>query len=283
MLGLNNKKKNLLAVWHETEHVLKTDILCRQSIEDSRERTIFYPETDVIYPNMKEKTGNKVPKNVTVSEWDTFTAASKLSYKYDEKIAVLNFANAYHPGGGVTIGARAQEEDLCRVSTLYPVLATKENVERYYGRHSKNFTAYGTSDILYSPDIFVFRFSDDEYTFRTPDEFLNVDVITCAAPQFKKPLEGGVLDNTEKKQRLYQAHLERGKRIIESAVANNAKILVLGAFGCGAFNNDPYIVSEAYRTLMISYAHYFDVVEFAIYCTDKEKRNYRIFKEVLSR
>ena len=112
-------------------------------------------------------------------------------YKYDKKIAVLNFANAYHPGGGVIIGARAQEEDLCRVSTLYLVLATKENVKRYYGRHSKNFTAYGTSDILYSPDIFVFRFSDDEYTFRTPDEFLNVDVITCAAPQFKKPLEGG--------------------------------------------------------------------------------------------
>jgi len=154
---------------------------------------------------------------------------------------------------------------------------------RYYGKHSKNFTAYGTSDILYSPDIFVFRFSDDEYTFRTPDEFLNVDVITCAAPQFKKPLEGGALDNMEEKQLLYQAHLERGKRIIESAVANDAKILVLGAFGCGAFNNDPYIVSEAYRTLMISYAHYFEVVEFAVYCTDEEKRNYRIFKDVLSR
>ncbi len=278
-----NERRNLLEVWNETEEVLKKDILCRQSIEDSRKGTIFYPEADVIYPNIEEKTGTKVPENVTVSELDTFTAASRLSQKYNKRIAVLNFANACHPGGGVIIGAKAQEEDLCRVSTLYPVLATKENIMRYYGEHSKNFTSYGTSDILYSPDIFVFRFNDDEYTFRTPDEFFNVDVITCAAPQFKMPLADGMLVNDKKKQRLYQAHLERGKRIIESAVANNAKILVLGAFGCGAFHNDPYIVSEAYRTLMISYAHYFDAVEFAVYCADKEKRNYCIFEEVLSR
>ena len=70
MLGLNKKRKNLLAVWHETEHVLKTDILCRQSIEDSIERTIFYPETDVIYPNMKEKTGKKVPKDYSLVCFD---------------------------------------------------------------------------------------------------------------------------------------------------------------------------------------------------------------------
>ena len=76
--------------------------------------------------------------------------------------------------------------------------------------------------------------------------------------------------------------MERGRRIIESAVKNGAKILVLGAFGCGAFQNDPCIVAKAYKELMIWYAHYFEQIEFAVYCTDAKERNYKVFKTILN-
>ena len=259
----NGKMANLIKVWLETEHTLRTLDLCKFCISDSIEHTVFYPEDEDIFPEIKKKKGTKVPKNVVVSNADTFTTAGKLSQQYKGKIAVLNFANAYHPGGGVLIGASAQEEDLCRVSTLYPVLASDINRKRFYEKHCMCKSAKGSSDILYSPEILVFRFNDEQYTYMTPDEFFCVDVITCAAPQLPR---GFVEHATEmEREQLYQIHLERGRRIIESAVKNGAKILVLGAFGCGAFQNDPCIVAKAYRELVISYAHCFERIEFAVY------------------
>ena len=279
-MGKIQETGNLIKVWRETEHLLKTAETCKDRIEDSISRTHFYPEDEAICLDLSRKSGTKVSKKVTVENIDTFSAASIAIYKgKKQKVAVLNFANPYHPGGGVKGGAVAQEEDLCRVSTLYPVLDTKENRKRFYDAHSKRADAYGTSDILYTPDIFVFRFCD--YTMMLPDDMFLVDVITCAAPQFRKPLSMG--ENPEARSRLYDVHLIRGKRIIESAVKNGVKILILGAFGCGAFNNDPEIVAKAYRTLMISYAHHFDEVKFAVYCTDAAEHNYRVFKEIIER
>ena len=267
-----------IKIWLETEQFLKQNEICRDCIEDSIKNTVFYPEDEAICLELSRKSGSKVPKNVSVENIDTFSAALNFSEsRKGSRIAALNFANAYHPGGGVKGGAAAQEEDLCRVSTLYPVLDTKENRRRFYDAHSKRAGAYGTSDILYTPNIFVFRFCD--YSFMLPDDFFFVDVITCAAPQFRKPLANG--ENPEASSRLYDLHLIRGKRIIESAVRNEAEVLILGAFGCGAFNNDPEIVAKAYRALMISYAHYFDEVKFAVYSTDPAEKNYRVFKEVL--
>ena len=56
---------------------------------------------------------------------DSFTMAAErqqwhtiIKGKGKDEILVLNFANPVNPGGGVRRGARAQEEDLCRRSTL---------------------------------------------------------------------------------------------------------------------------------------------------------------------
>ena len=57
--------------------------------------------------------------------------------------------------------------------------------------------------------------------------------------------------------------------------------LVLGAFGCGAFQNDPAVVAEAYKAVIGDYKSYFHYIEFAIYCGPRETENYEVFSEVL--
>ena len=270
---------DMISTWNETVRLIKSNELLQDHIKDSIDNTIFYSEHEIILPDLPEKRQKKMPQNVVVTDNDTFTAAALLQHKYEDRIAVLNFANAYKPGGEVKLGAKTQEEDLCRTSTLYFVLDTKDNNERFYKPHKKNKTAYGTSDIIYTPGIVVFRFGSPDYSFRTLDEFTFVDVITCAAPQFKHKLKEMPTNISE--HALYKKHIERGKRIIECAIKNGVKILVLGAFGCGDFNNDPMIVATAYRDLMLSYARYFKVVEFAVYCTDKDKKNYNVFNTII--
>ena len=64
---------------------------------------------------------------------DSFTLARKrteqfsddLKKKGSKPILVLNLASPVHPGGGVHRGAKAQEEDLCRKSSLLPNLESE--------------------------------------------------------------------------------------------------------------------------------------------------------------
>ena len=77
---------------------------------------------------------------------------------------------------------------------------------------------------------------------------------------------------------LYEIHLNRAYHIFHIAAANKVDILILGAFGCGAFANDPMVVAEAYRTAIIPYRARFDLIEFAIYSSGNKNENYDAFK-----
>ena len=118
------------------------------------------------------------------------------------------------------------------------------------------------------------------------EEFVTVDVISCAAPNLRNEPANKHNPETGKPiriepQKLYDLHLSRAKHILHIAAVNGAEIIVLGAFGCGAFQNDPNTVAKAYRDALKEYAKRFDVIEFAIYCRDYESENYDEFKKVL--
>lgn len=76
---------------------------------------------------------------------------------------------------------------------------------------------------------------------------------------------------------LYQLHLKRAKHIMHIAASNGVDAMILGAFGCGAFANDPIIVSRAYRDAIADYKQFFHVIEFAVYCREDETENYDAF------
>ena len=78
-------------------------------------------------------------------------------------------------------------------------------------------------------------------------------------------------------------HTNRIQRIFELAIASNADVLILGAFGCGAFCNPPELVAEVFAEFTEKYRGYFDVIEYAVFHTEHEKVNYTTFKEVMGR
>jgi len=194
---------------------------------------------------------------IIVKEGTTF-AAAKEYIKYG-KTAVLSFANPHNAGGGVRNGAMAQEECLCRSSNLYPCLLTENAQEEYY-HYNKTNTDYFFSDrIIYSEGITVFK-NDNEVPAIMPEkEWFHVSVITCAAPYIAER-------RYTNRAALKELFKKRIKNIFEVALDNNIQILVLGAFGCGAFKNPPELVASAFYEVINEneYRKWFDKIIFAI-------------------
>ena len=195
-----------------------------------------------------------------------------------ERITALNFASATNPGGGVRKGSRAQEEALCRCTTLLPVLETEENKKRFYDFHRQRHDARYTDACLYTPDIVGFK-TDDELPSLLPEaKWATVDILTCAAPNLRAIPNNIMNPGRDKAVRLsmdeiYELHKRRGRHIMSVAAANGADILILGAFGCGAFQNPPEVVAEAYKYLLAAFDGQFREVVFAIYCTPRDMKN----------
>jgi len=213
------------------------------------------PPAAAVMPPVK----NEKPR-IIVSEDTTFSCARKWIAP-GRKTAVLNFANAYQPGGGVKKGAMAQEECLCRASSLYESLTLPYLIRHYYKWNQKNTGDMGSDRIIYTPDVTVFKTDDALPEMLPEEEWFHVDVITCAAPYY---------DENKKRpvgmEKLRQVFTDRIRNILETAAANGADHLILGAFGCGVFNNPPDLVADVFRELLIecSYAAYFHQVVFAV-------------------
>lgn len=206
---------------------------------------------------------------IVVSRSTSFGAA----VQYDGEIAVLNFASATNPGGGVINGSFAQEECLCRCSTLYNNLICKDAMEKFYLPH-RGGSPLHNDDIIYTPGVIIFK--NDDYMDNGTTK--KVNIITCAAPNLRESPRYGKSETISPNE-LLELHKRRGRKILATAAANGNDFVILGAFGCGAFSNDPKIVAEAYKQILPEFKHCFKVIEFAIYCREYETINYDIFKE----
>ncbi|MFJ8196534.1 TIGR02452 family protein [Streptomyces sp. NPDC096152] len=154
-------------------------------------------------------------------------------------VAVLNFASARNPGGGYLNGAQAQEEALCRASALYTCLL---RAPEFYDHHRAHRDPFYSDRVIHSPGVPVFR--DD--AGRLLDEPRVAGFLTAAAPN------AGVVLRTapERAAELPRAIAVRAERVLETAAAQGYRRLVLGAWGCGVFRNDPARVAGAFRGLL---------------------------------
>ena len=180
------------------------------------------------------------PCLVEVTSQDSFEAAEQLAHdatllEEEKPPLVLNFANPYEPGGGVLRGARAQEEDLCRRSTLYRSLRSSA-ADAYYEENKKADPGIFTHNALLTPCVDVFRDTDGSYL----NEPFTVAVLTMAAP-YVPDLPAITPDELRAVVRT------RIRVLLHLAARNGYTRLVLGAWGCGAFRNDPHMMAEAFR------------------------------------
>ena len=120
---------------------------------------------------------------IVVSTKRTFEAAAGYA---GQKVAVHNFASATNPGGGVTRGASAQEECLCRCSGLYFCLSVSEMMKGFYYPHRNAKNPINNADIIYTPDVTVFKTDTGRPKLMNEAEWYDVDVITCAAPNLRE-------------------------------------------------------------------------------------------------
>ncbi|WP_330262843.1 TIGR02452 family protein [Streptomyces griseorubiginosus] len=176
---------------------------------------------------------------IEVTGESSLEAARRLGDGLSERVAVLNFASARNPGGGYLNGAQAQEEALCRASALY---TCQLRAREFYDHHRAHRDPFYTDRVIHSPAVPVFR--DDRG--RLLDSPHLVGFLTAAAPN------AGVVRRTapDRVAELPRALAVRAERVLSVAVAEGYRRLVLGAWGCGVFQNDPAQVAGAFRTLL---------------------------------
>ena len=271
-----------IKVFQDTLDWIDKDKDLSESIPVAKYNTKVYYEDE--YPEFDAS--NTKENIITVTGHRSYEAAMKLhSEDTDAKIAVMNFANAIHPGGGVVKGASAQEECLCRTSTLYPLLYRKTLKRLFYDYHRKRNSSKASDTLIYTEGVIICK-TDTDHPKRMPKEdWVTVDVITVAAPDLRKKSNayaeilgnGTYMNNAE----LFGYHIKRAIHVLTCAAARGADTLVLGAFGCGAFENDPEVVARAYKTAIEEFPKVFKKIEFAIYCPPGGSRNFEVFKRVL--
>lgn len=183
-------------------------------------------------------------------ETTTQAAVRLLSSEGKKNVVALNFASARNPGGGFIGGAIAQEEDLCRHSGLYACLKNKPT---YYNENILHPNTFYTDNIIYSPNV---PFIKDEGLQWLEIPYL-LSIISAPAPNVSS------MENIDEDY-LYQVLYERMLKILKIAEAHNHETIILGAFGCGAFGNDPVMVASCFKEAL-NELPVFNHICFAIY------------------
>lgn len=224
--------------------------------------TVYSPEkgNELLSENIT-KTGEMC--KITITSEDSYQAASRY-----QDCMVMNFANAHNPGGGFLMGATAQEEALCRCSTLYESISSEKAGEMY--KYNNTHLSKVESDYMLYSDVCVFRNSKCELL----EEPFLTGVITVPAPN----RIGAAMFASDKE--VEETMIQRIRILSLIAYKQGKKNLVLGAWGCGAFHNSPKNVAQYFKTVLVDegYGKLFDEVCFAIYGSENGK-NIVAFRE----
>lgn len=267
------------AIFRDTEAMCKAHPRLKEAIALSRTSQRLILESDKVVVPLN---GGTAEGRLVVSSKRTFEAAS--AYARTMRTCVLNFASASNPGGGVANGSSAQEEALCRCSTLYFNLNTNAMWNGFYSPHRAARDPIHNDDAIWTPCVVVFK-SDNDFPTPLPEsEWYEVDVISCAAPNLREHPSNNMNSGDGDRcirlapDELRAIHERRLGRILDIAAANGEEAVVLGAFGCGAFRNDPAVVAAAAATVVPRYRDRFTAIEFAVYCRPGDTRNLDAFK-----
>ena len=249
---VNKEERAGLALAHTKE----MEDLYKNEIEDCiNETEVYNANSKFIEKRLNDK------QIIIVDEIDSVGAIFKY-VNINEITAVLNFASYNNPGGNFINGSKAQEECLCHESYLYNVL--KGRIGYYKINHKNKNRSLYTDRALYSPNV--------RFTKECKDVFC--DVITCAAPNKTAAQKYYNVSNEENSEVLK----ERIEFVLKIAQDNGVDNLILGAYGCGVFGQDPLEVAKIFKEFLLGKYKCFNKVIFAI--PNRLEMNYRCFKRI---
>ncbi|MCL1913527.1 MAG: TIGR02452 family protein [Eubacteriaceae bacterium] len=203
---------------------------------------------------------------IELTDESTLSALLQLQDQFRGGIGVLNFASAKNPGGGFLNGALAQEESLAIASNLYD---SQIKHEEYYTTNRTFKSMVYTDTAIWSPDVVFFRNEAGDLLAKPA----KASVLTLPAVNM-----GQVIQKGENIRMADEAMRRRMKIALAIFAKKNAKCIVLGAYGCGVFRNNPYKVALWWKELLAEYSGHFEKAVFAVLDRSKQRGVFKAFE-----
>ncbi|MFF2550912.1 TIGR02452 family protein [Nocardia sp. NPDC058058] len=246
---------------YRTTDGIEVDI--RAGLAAARAGTVSYAPEDAVAGGERGPFAGQIE----VTAEGSIDAARRLFEDGGRTIGVLNFASARNPGGGYLRGARAQEEDLCRSALLYRCLLEAPD---YYAAHRDSTDLRYSDRVIFSPGVPVIR---DRRGELRADPY-SISFLTSPAPN------AGQLNSRSGPGVSVRDVLNvRADKVIAVAARHGIRDLVLGAWGCGVFRNDPAEVAAAFDYALDTYGASFDRVVFAVWDRAEVSANRTAFED----
>lgn len=230
-VGMSQKQRKInQALGHKALNIYQIE---SRHLRQSSELITFQPPEQAAY-------GHK-PAKIYVEEENLLARIWKIDF--ERKVGCMNFASPMEPGGGFLMGYDGQEETICRNSFLYPELK-KFNQSFYELNRKVPNQGYFSPNVIYSNQVKVLR---DQSEGKILPYRRFIDFASVSAPNITyMKLRQHPLDF-----RRIQADLhEKILRTIRMFKNNEVEILILGAFGCGVSQNDPYLVAQTFKQVL---------------------------------
>jgi uncharacterized protein (TIGR02452 family) len=242
----------------------------KSDLDESLKNTKLYKPEDFDKVLQVAQKAHKQDTGISVTN-STSLEATKTSLGSSLKVCCLNFASAKNPGGGFLNGSQAQEESLARSSGLYHSISAQQEMYEY-NRNTKNLLY--SDYMIYSPEVPIFR--DD--TGKLLEKPYKASFITSPA------VNAGAIAQNQKHDlnKIIPVMKHRAKYILLVAAENKCDVLILGAWGCGVFRNDPQDIATIFYDLLKhdnDTANLLKEVVFAIYDSSAEKATLNTFLE----
>lgn len=240
--------------------------------EHSLKSTTLYTPEDLEDLNIESEEKNKPIYELV--DLPVVTALKKSHEEGNKNIGILNFASAKNPGGGFLTGALAQEESLAMCSNLY---LTQVKNRKYYDENRNCKSMLYTDHMIYSKDVIFIR----ENTKELWKEEIIADVLTAPAVNMGQYLRRPDADE----EHGYEVMKSRMRKVLKVFIKEKNETIILGAYGCGVFRNDPEIIANFFFELLKDekLEIHFKKIVFAVFDSSKTKNVYNAFEKIYRR
>jgi uncharacterized protein (TIGR02452 family) len=253
--------KETLKILEDGFYVLPNDtkISIKEEQDYAENNSKYYTSSDLDKIKNTIVNCTQYQTKIEVVEETSINAIIRLNNEGFSNVMCLNFASAKNPGGGFLNGAQAQEESIARSSGIHNCQV--KNIAFYENHRAMKSCVY-TDSMIYSPKVPVFRKDNGELI-----EPILTSIITAAA------VNTGVIKRQEQSRvdDIEEIMSVRIDKLLALSLSKKDSVLVLGAWGCGVFQNDPVMIARLFANhLNNKYKSAFEKIVFAIYAKNKK-------------